>query len=48
VKPLLELLKDSSKYCRENAVQALKRITGQNFSEDYEKWQQWHEKNRDK
>ena len=53
VGPLLEALKS---YCRhghivarhktESFIEALKKITGQDFGYDYKKWENWYENNK--
>jgi len=42
VKPLIAVLKDKNEiFARQTAAEALKKITGQDFGEDYEKWSTW-------
>jgi len=48
VPPLIEALKDRSEYVRWHAADALKKITKQDFGEDYDEWKAWYEKNKDK
>jgi HEAT repeat protein len=48
VEPLIQILKDENQYVREGAARALKRITGQDFGEDAEKWQKWWEESAGK
>jgi formylglycine-generating enzyme required for sulfatase activity len=44
--PLVDLLKEEDIVVRFNATIVLKEITGQDFGLDYEKWKQWHKKNK--
>ncbi len=44
VEPLIAALKDEDKYVRGAAQGALKKITGKDFGEDVERWQQWLKK----
>lgn len=41
VNPLIMALKDRSHYVRASAAKALKKITGKDFGQDMDKWQQW-------
>ncbi len=45
--PLIDALKDMFTV-REKAFGALKKLTKQDFGEDYDKWKAWYEKNKDK
>jgi hypothetical protein len=47
VKPLIEVLDDRWEGVRENAAKALTLITGEDFGEDQDKWQQWWDENKD-
>ena len=44
VPPLIEALKDGNECVRRHAAGALKKMTGQDFGEDYDKWKTWYEK----
>jgi len=44
VSPLIEALKDENVHGY--AAIALRKITGKNFGEDYEKWMKWWRKNK--
>lgn len=46
--PLIEKLKDKKGHVHFYAIEALKKITDQEFGEDYDKWKQWHKKNKNK
>jgi len=46
LEPLIEALKDRDKSVRRNAALALRKITGQDFGEDYKKWKKWWQENR--
>lgn len=48
VAPLMAALKDENEYVGAYAAQALKKITSQNFGQNYDKWLDWWEKNKDK
>jgi len=37
-------LKDKNSYVRKSSAEALKRITGEDFGENYEKWLNWLKK----
>lgn len=41
IEPLINALKDEIKDVRRNAAWALKEITGEDFGQDYTKWQDW-------
>ncbi len=41
IEPLIEALKDKNYLVSSNASSALKKITGEDFGKDYEKWYQW-------
>lgn len=43
---LIEALKDDDQYVRALAADALKKITGQDFKEDYNKWIEWRQKQK--
>ncbi len=46
VRHLIELLKETDRpHARQNAIQALESITGQNVGDDPQAWIQWFEKN---
>ena len=42
VEPLIQRLKDSDQFVRSDARDSLKKITKQDFGEDYEKWKEWY------
>jgi hypothetical protein len=46
VAPLIAALKDSYPNIKEQAAEVLKKMTGEEFGTDPEKWQQWWEKNK--
>ena len=46
VKPLIVVLENENERVRRKAAEALKKITGQGFGEDSEKWQEWWEENK--
>ena len=46
VEPLIEALKDEDEGARWLAAEALKKITGNDFGEDYEEWRKWYEKQK--
>ena len=48
VEPLTQALKDEDTVVRENALESLRKITGQDFGIDCEKWKNWYEKNKEK
>ncbi len=48
IEPLIEALKDNDMNVRLSSIVALKSITKQDFGQDYGKWKQWYEKNKDK
>jgi HEAT repeat protein len=48
VGPLIELLKHEEYIVQRDAVHLLKKITKQDFGEDYDKWKEWYEESRDK
>jgi HEAT repeat protein len=48
IEPLIASLKDEDSDVRHNAARALKKVTGQDFGQDPEKWQEWWEENKDK
>ncbi len=48
VRPLINLLSDSSVLVRQSARRALKVTTKQDFCMDYNEWKQWYEKNKEK
>ncbi len=43
VEPLIAALKDKDSYIRKQAAEALSNITGKDFGQDIEKWQEWWE-----
>jgi hypothetical protein len=43
---LIAALKDSYPNIKEQAAEVLKKMTGEEFGTDPEKWQQWWEKNK--
>ncbi len=44
---LIAVLKDPMTFDREEAAKALGAITGQDFGENQERWQQWRDENRE-
>jgi HEAT repeat protein len=46
VGPLIEALKDMDLFIRCQAAMALKKLTNQNFGNDYEMWKAWWSKNK--
>jgi len=48
VKPLIAAMKDEDGSFRQEAGEALRKLTNQDFGEDYEKWQEWWEANKKK
>jgi len=46
VEPLIKALKDKDLTVRHYAAEALRKITGQHFGENAEKWQKWWEENK--
>lgn len=46
VEPLITALKDENSLVRRYAAVALRRITGQNFGEDYDAWSKWWQENK--
>jgi|GEM_PF-1970110 len=46
VEPLIKALKDKDWTVRHYAAEALRKITGQHFGENAEKWQKWWEENK--
>ena len=46
VEPLIKALKDESASVCWSAVEALKKITGKDFGEDYKKWLNWLQKQK--
>jgi HEAT repeat protein len=48
IEPLIKALRDGNHSVRHAAWSSLIKITGQNLRRDYEIWNQWYEKNRDK
>jgi len=46
VDPLIEALSDSDARVRDNAAESLKRLTGEDFGTDQQKWQQWRGEKR--
>ena len=46
IDPLIESLKDNTVWVCRGAAEALKKITRQDFGEDYEKWKEWYDKNK--
>jgi len=47
VNDLINQLKNDDRNVRKKAAEALERITGQNFGQNPEKWQEWWEENKD-
>jgi HEAT repeat protein len=47
IEPLITVLKDQNSVNRYWAREALEKITGENFGDDPEKWQQWWGQNRE-
>ncbi|NIM89598.1 MAG: hypothetical protein GTO17_01465 [Candidatus Aminicenantes bacterium] len=45
VEPLIKALRDRDESVRRNAAVALKKITGEDFGEDYREWKKWWKKN---
>jgi HEAT repeat protein len=45
---LIGFLKDKDKAIQAAALDALKKLTSQDFGIDHDKWKAWHEKNRDR
>jgi HEAT repeat protein len=45
---LINALQDEDCRVYEHVADALEKITGQNFGEDYLKWREWYEKSKDK
>jgi hypothetical protein len=48
IDPLVALLSDSSSYFLWASVEALKKLTGQDFGNNPAKWQAWWEQNKRK
>ena len=46
VAPLIAALQDDQEFVKVTAGIALKRITGQDFGQDYEKWKAWYEQSK--
>jgi HEAT repeat protein len=45
---LIGLLRDKDEAIQAAALDALKKLTGQDFGEDHARWKAWHEENKDK
>ena len=46
VEPLIQALKDEDSGVRQGAAYALREITGKDFGTDYNKWNEWWQKNK--
>jgi HEAT repeat protein len=46
VDPLIATLRDGNRHVQGDAAEALRKITGEDFGGDHEKWQDWWERSK--